>query len=104
MRTDAVTHKRQAKKFCNPCLLEEWQEVKDAEPVKGSMICTELHVTARPAVLQDLKANICMGTSRAEARTQQSLRAYVYSTLPTTCTSDTNCFTLVMTHSLILGP
>lgn len=44
MRTDAVTHNRQAKKFHNPCLLE-WQEVKDAEPVKGSMICTELHMS-----------------------------------------------------------
>lgn len=39
MWTDAVMYERQAKKFCNPCLLEEGQELKDAESVKGSVIC-----------------------------------------------------------------
>lgn len=96
-------YKRQAKKFCNPCLLEG-QELKDAEPVKGSVICTELHVTARPGALQDLKASIRRGTSRAEVHSWQSPRACVYPVLPTIHISNSNHFTLGLTQSLILGP
>lgn len=47
-------YKRQAKKFCNPCLLEG-QELKDAEPVKCDLHRAARHSKARSSAGSESK-------------------------------------------------